>query len=137
MEMKKNLLKIPATLALAASILAVVPTNQSLAADGGGWIEGQGYWTATDPNSISIMAASSPEKHWASFNYKDKSTYLAKQVVGHTRWKDKEHYSRARFESKIFGIEGDSGRVWGVDSTDAYSSYIDPVLTVAKTYWGS
>lgn len=137
MKLTKGLLKIPATFALAASILAVVPANPSFAADSGGWIEGQGYWTATDPNSISIMAASSPEKHWATFNYQEKSTYLAKQVVGHTRWDGKNHYSRARFESSVLCIEGDSGRVWGMDSTDAYSAYIDPVLTGAKTYWSS
>ncbi|AQU77198.1 hypothetical protein [Priestia megaterium] len=142
MEIKKKtkLLKIPATIALAAAVLYTAPAA-SFAAEGG-WTEGEGSWVSTDSQQASTFAiaaatttSSTPEKHYATFNYQDKGTYVAKRVVAHTTWKGVYHYSRARFEG-AFGVSGDSGRVYDTGSTVAYSKYIDPVATVAKTYWG-
>ncbi|MGG4386180.1 hypothetical protein ABEX08_29690 [Priestia megaterium] len=141
MKVKKNskLLKIPATIALAAAVLYTAPAS-SFAAEGG-WTEGKGSWISTDSQQVSTFgtvtatATSSPQKHYATFNYKDAGTYVAKRVVAHTTWTGVYHYSRARFEG-VFGVSGDSGRVYGTGSTAAYSKYIDPVGAVAKTYWG-
>ncbi|TRZ40243.1 hypothetical protein CEQ21_04710 [Niallia circulans] len=135
---KSKLFKIPATLALAAGILYVAPVTSHAAE--GGWTEGEGSWISENPSQFSIMAtkvAKKPQKHTASFNYKVHTTYVAKQVVAHTEWKDAYHYSRARFEGSFGRVEGDSKRVWGTGSTTAKSEYIDPVAVVAKTYWGN
>ncbi len=136
---KGKLLKFVGTLAFVVSIVSVSPIT-SFAAEGG-WTEGEGNWvgssSTTNPNLISPMSSTTPDKHWATYDYKDENTYLAKRVVAHTNWTGMYHYSRARFESSIFGIEGDSGRVWGMDKTVAYSGYVDPSFTVAHTYWGN
>lgn len=138
MILKKNgkLLKIVGSLALAASIVSVSPIA-SLAAEGG-WTEGQGNWIgSSSSDSFSILSSTTPDKHWATFDYKDMSSYLAERVVAHTNWKGVSHYSRARYEGKILGISGDSGRVYGIDSTVAYSKYVDPAMGTAHTYWGN
>lgn len=129
LKKKGKLLKFVGALVFAASVASLSPIASSAAK--GNWV---GSSTA---NSISIMSSSKPDKHWATYDYKDMSSYLAKRVVAHTDWKGMYHCSRARLESSLVGIEGDSGRVWGMDKTVAYSGFVDPAITVAHTYWGN
>ncbi|WP_285767208.1 hypothetical protein [Peribacillus sp. SI8-4] len=131
---KSKLFKITATCVFAAAVLCTVP-NSSFAAEGG-WTEGEGSWISTNSQQVSTFAAASkPQSHKATIETQTKSTYVAKRVVARTSWKGVKHYSRARFEG-MFGVQGDSYRVYGTGSTVAKSKYIDPVGAVAKTYWG-
>lgn len=139
LKRKGKLVKLVGSLAFAVSLVSISPAI-SFAAEGG-WTEGQGNWIGSNPNStimsVSLMSATKPDKHWATYDYKSHSSYLAERVVAHTNWKGVYHYSRARYESKLVGIEGDSGRVWGWDKTVAYSKYVDPAFSTAHTYWGN
>lgn len=131
-----KLIRFFTTLAFVATIFSI-PPDTSLAAEGG-WIEGQGYWTASDSKSmtVGVLASSSPESHWAGFQWDERTSYIAERCIAHTRWSGVYHYSRARYEG-WFGVEGDSGRVWGMDATDAYSGWVDPAFATACTYWGN
>lgn len=142
---KKKLFKGVTTLAFAATLFSATAMSSSAAE--GGWTEGEGNWSSNTYSSkfgpsLSEQypgggGSTSPESHYATFNYKNYSSYQAKQVVAHTSWSGVYHYSRARFESSLFGVSGDSGRKWGTGSTVAYSSFVDPAGSIAKTYWGN
>lgn len=135
LKKKDKLLRFIGALAIATSVASSSPIT-SLAAEGG-WTEGEGYWVgSSSSDNISLMSTTQPDKHWATFDYKDMTSYLAERVVAHTNWEGEYHYSRARYEGSL-GIEGDSGRIWGQDQTVAYSKYVDPAFTTAHTYWGN
>lgn len=93
LKKKGKLLKFVGALVFAASVASLSPIASSAAK--GNWV---GSSTA---NSISIMSSSKPDKHWATYDYKDMSSYLAKRVVAHTDWKGMYHCSRARLESSL------------------------------------
>ncbi|MEK4009615.1 hypothetical protein [Paenibacillus sp. FSL H3-0333] len=134
----------------ASLILAVTPISAgSFQEDAsGGWSETEGNFV----NNVSTFkngeyttfgppVGSSPEVHRGerqSRNYS--SSDIQYRVYGYTAWEGKYHYTVARFESWYDGSTlGDSGRVYGRDVTQAYSSWENVNFSsyTAKTYWGS
>lgn len=97
----------------------------------GGWSEETGYWE----NSSKFKVSNKPQKHRGVITQKFSGGVIYSRITAYTEWKDVRHYSRARFEG-VFGVEGDSGRVYGVGKTTAKSGWVDKFLSVGKTYWG-
>lgn len=119
-------------------ILTIISTNVSAEVKGnenmefiGGWSEDSGYWNTFDQ----LKASNKPQKHWAKITRKSAGGVVYTKVTGYTEWKGVKHYTRARFEG-LFGVEGDSGRIYGYGKTQASSDWVDKFFTVAKTYWG-
>lgn len=129
--MKKKLI----TIGLVITSFFAIITPNAFASPMGGWTEENGYWSKeTNPGEISTFAAASPQSHTAKREYSGKK----QRIVGNTKWKDKYHYTRARYE-RIFGggVESDSDRVYGRNETTARSGYNSGDLVRAKTYYGT
>lgn len=124
---------------LALSIGTGLVNTNTASATSGGWNEETGYYVNEEQGGISLSAASKPESHTANIEYGgSSSTVLLERVVGTTKWANKYHYTRARYESSIgSGVQGDSGRVWGTSTTIAKSSWLEKFWNYARTYWGS
>lgn len=103
----------------------------------GGWSEDTGYFTLRQDSGFSSLATSNPV-HRATKDYTRRGSAVYERVIANTTWPGVYHYSRARYESAITGSEAaDSGRVWGLGTTQAISGWHPGDLDwVAKTYYG-
>lgn len=108
----------------------------------GGWSEDQGYFTNVTSDSVSnvtrdsISTFASPT-HKASYEYKTPGSQIYERVTGSTTWMGENHYSRARYEAWGTGtVEADSGRVYGMNYSEARSGWHTGDFSTAKTYYG-
>ena len=105
----------------------------------GGWDENEGYYT----NSFQLRAQSSPI-HTGKAEETVINGTSAKRAVGQTTWTGVYHYTRARMEDIVlginFGVLTDSGRVWGTSNTSATSPwwlFNGDTMGSARTYYGN
>ncbi|MCR8845715.1 hypothetical protein NQ117_18700 [Paenibacillus sp. SC116] len=128
-------------LTVALFLSVITPITYSAQSDDlknitGGWSERDGYFGG----GISVTSMSTAS-HTGSVESKEVATgVLMSRAVGNTSWDTVYHYTRARFEGYVTGsVTGDSGRVWGWNTTEAKSDWIDTFLTdyVGKTYYGN
>lgn len=107
------------------------------AAELGGWDENEGYYVNTP-----LARASSPT-HTGKSETSTIGGTSVKRAIGQTSWSGVYHYTRARMEDIVlginFGVLTDSGRIWGTSNTKATSPwwyFNGDTLGTARTYYG-
>ena len=81
-------------------------------------------------------AASKPQSHTAKVIVTEPVGTIS-YIHAVTKWKDKYHYTRARWEIGDT-IKGDSNRQWGTNQSTANSGKHSDELSryIARSYWG-
>lgn len=125
-------------LACAASVTLLAGLGTSANAETLGWSE-----SGSISSSTSAMSTFSTAKHTGKAEKKEISGTTHKRAHGWTTWSGVYHYTRARLE-KGSTINGDSGRVWRSNGSEAISPWkpytvsggnlVDP--GTARTYYG-
>ncbi|MFB7640021.1 hypothetical protein [Peribacillus butanolivorans] len=136
------------SLALATALLGGVSFFPGMAgAENLGWSQDEGYADPTishdedsafaDSGFTVYAAASKPQSHTAKVIVTDPVGTIS-YIHAVTKWKDKYHYTRARWEIGDT-IKGDSNRQWGTNQSTANSGKHSDELSryIAHSYWGS
>lgn len=144
-------------LTLVAGQLTVMTTSMSVSAHTdlsrenqtvlGGWSEESGRFSNSSDSTYlgrtgfrSARKEGSPH-HGGKRENRYGGIHRESRAVGWTSWPNVYHYTRAQMVSGFgFGeADGDSGRVWGMGGTEAYSQWVhegEIVTHRAKTFFG-
>lgn len=139
--MKRSILTTACILALGSLVLAS-PAIANTGSVFGGWSEDGGYYSLA-----ATTRASTPVHTGRAENSENAAGTSIKRAHGWTTWAGVYHYTRARLEHTCIFQGGtpivDSGRVWGLNGTEAISPWatFNPNaccgnLGTAKTYYG-
>ncbi|PQP84342.1 hypothetical protein C0Q44_07105 [Paenibacillus sp. PCH8] len=134
MRITKKVIKALAITAILGSIASSAYAANPFGV-GGGWVEGEGYFTNASPDrGITARTVKLyPDSHEGYSEYSTTDSKL-KRAVAKTVWPGMKHYSRAQLE--WLWVREDSGRQWDVGRTEAKTNYGSFDL-ISKTYWGT
>lgn len=127
------------------SAIIISTATVTLAMDYGGWDETRGNYInklmKADSLLSAAVAASTPQ-HTGKRESKVINGTDNYRAHGWTTWVGMYHYTRARMEGDGSTVLTDSGRIWGLDGTEAISPWLafNPNtygVGYARTYYGS